>query len=65
MQARTAAFDNLDAQTLLRMLVLGWKQSLELPNSVVRNTNHVSAKYGYDVTKSKVAMILTKLDRLV
>jgi hypothetical protein len=35
-------------------LVLHRKQSLELPNSVVSDVNHLSTKYGCSVTKSKL-----------
>jgi len=30
----------MDAQAFSRLFVLRWKQSLELPNSVVRDVNH-------------------------
>jgi len=53
MQTGTAAFGNLHSQALLRIFTSLRKQSLELSNSVVRDTNHQSEKYGDEVSKSK------------
>jgi hypothetical protein len=59
MQTRTTAFRDLDAQTSSRVFFARWKQSLKLSNSVVRHINHALRKYGYGVSKSKLARIAT------
>src|SRR5215472_17812121 len=53
MQTGTAAFGNLYSQALLRTSSSLRKQTLELSNSVVRDTNHRTEKYGDEVSKSK------------
>jgi hypothetical protein len=53
LQTRTAAFCNLNPQTLSGIFRLRSKQGLELPNSVVRDVNHLDRKYGTGLSKSK------------
>src|SRR5262249_58547027 len=53
MQTGTAAFGNLYSQALLRIFPSLRQQTLELSNSVVRDTNHQNKKYGGEVAKSK------------
>jgi len=53
LQARTAAFRNLNAQTFPGILRLPFKQAPKLPNRIVRHVNHLCGKYGTGASKSK------------
>jgi len=54
MHTRTAAFRDVNAQAFWRILSVLRKQTLELPNRVVRDINHFQ-KYDLGVSKSKMA----------
>jgi hypothetical protein len=53
MQTGTAAFGHFYTQAFLRSVCSLREQSLELPNSVVRDVNHCPEKYVFGVCKSK------------
>jgi len=53
LQTRTAAFCNLNTQTLPGILRLPFKQASELSNRIVRHVNHLCRKYGTGASKSK------------
>jgi hypothetical protein len=53
LQTRTAAFCDLNAQTFPGIFRLRCEQTSELPNSVVRDVNHLDRKYGTGLSKSK------------
>jgi hypothetical protein len=54
MHTRTAAFRDVNAQAFWRIFSVLRKQTLELPNSVVRDINHFQ-KDDFGVSKSKMA----------
>jgi hypothetical protein len=54
MQPRTAAFGDLHAQTFPGLVLLRFKQVLQLPNSVLGDTNHCAKDTSRDLLSQKL-----------